>query len=690
MFRAGDMLNTFAQEDQNVNPNVLDQNYNGASAASQAQSITLLLLKTKTRSIGLRFLIKYLNQFPNIFHDKANVWLTIIIRTCNSKEISLYGHLIFEALALLVIQIQVSPEIVKWFGSTCIGKIYESLWLLEKNTTTCCKISALKALKQCLKYYPGPSKSGKLLVLRYLLTLVDCCNPEVVYESGNCWLLLQQVRGNFNNVGCNTDKSQWEDLQIGLLGSINDLLNEVFPNYKDENIAIKYRLECFTLVLEGDPIKKAAQVCRRFCNLIDFLKIALSEPYSSTKLIYPRKILNLVQHGLGSSYANCVNYENMDGMCFGNLVPQMHTKLFELLEVLINICHTHLRMHFRLISSILLESLRKTKWSTPEGFPIQLINLRIQVYKVTSSWLSTFAEGSGCDLIAEYFVKDLLEDVIIRRTDIYVLSIAQQKNISKRKCKKNNHTILEPYFQSGSITNKNKGALCKQALQCIQKVLEAVGFLLKPQLLKVMLTNLLETSVQIFQNSMRIQNPYNEWDCRLELYKTLLHFFKLRNIPCYLPTDIILYVLQESLKKDPSSDLRLSYKSLIASVEITVHPQRENINLKVDTQNSRQQNSKYIYENPKNTQKIQQKKEETTDNMRGENENTTNNAAINDILPTTHEDGKKLEVCSIIFADHSDQYSKADWIANDVKINKCHDDDDFIAELKKAFVDEFK
>ncbi|KRF80941.1 uncharacterized protein Dvir_GJ25595, isoform A [Drosophila virilis] len=423
MFRGGDMLNTFAQDYQSVYLNVLGQNYYGASAASQSQSITVLLFKTKTRSIGLRFLIKYLNQFPSNFQDKANVWLTVLIRTCNSKEISLYGELIFEALELLVIQIQVAPEISKWFGSTCIGKIYESLWLLEKHTTTCCKISALKAVKQCLKYYPGPSKSGKLLVLRYLQTLVDCCNPEVVHESGNCWLLLQQIRGNFNNVGCNTDKCQWEDLQIGLLGSINDLLNEVFPNNKDDKVATKDRLECFTLVLDEDPIKRSTQVCRRFCNLIDFLKIALSQPYSSTKLIYPKKIINLIQHGLGSSYANCVNYENMDGMCFGNLIPQMHTKLFELLEVLINICHTHLRMHFRLISSILLDSLKKTKWSTPEGFPIQLINLRIQIYKVTTSWLSTFAEGSGCDLIAEYFVNDLLEDIIIRRTDIYLLKM---------------------------------------------------------------------------------------------------------------------------------------------------------------------------------------------------------------------------------------------------------------------------
>lgn len=43
----------------------------------------------------------------------------------------------------------------------------------------------------------------------------------------------------------------------------------------------------------------------------------------------------------------------------------------------------------------------------------------------------------------------------------------------------------ESPFQSELLINKNKELLCKQALQCLQQVLDSVGFLLKPQLLRV-------------------------------------------------------------------------------------------------------------------------------------------------------------------------------------------------------------
>lgn len=147
---------------------------------------------------------------------------------------------------------------------------------MKKETTLCCTIAALKAVKQCLKYYPGPSKSGKVRVTQYLLTLVDSCYPEVVYESGNCWLQLQQVRGNSNNTGTSNEKVEWQDFQLGLLANLNDLLNNGFPKYKDNTKDFKsHKLQSFNLELTGDPIERAAQVCRRFCNLTEFLKIAL-------------------------------------------------------------------------------------------------------------------------------------------------------------------------------------------------------------------------------------------------------------------------------------------------------------------------------------------------------------------------------------------------------------------------------
>ncbi|EDW13905.2 proline-, glutamic acid- and leucine-rich protein 1 isoform X1 [Drosophila mojavensis] len=621
MFRAGDIFKTIVhaqQEDRNVYLNVADQNLHGASAESQAHSITTLLYKTNTRSIGLRFLIKYLNQCPShILKDKGNVWLTIIIRTCNSKEIGLYGELIYEAVALLVIQIQAAPETAKWFGSNCLGKVYESLSFLNNKTTICCTIASLKAVKQCLKYYPGPSKSGKLAVTRYLLTLMDSCNPEVVYESGNCWLQLQQVRGNSTNANHSNDKVQWQEFQLGLLCNLNELLNDAFPKYKDNTKDFEnHKLQHFHLELQGDPIKRAAQVCTRFCNLTEFLKIALSQPYPSKKLICAKRILGLIQHGLAVNYGNC---ENIDSMCFENLLPHMHTKLLELLEVLMNICHTHLRPHFRLMSSIVLDSLQKTMWSTPEGLSVQLFNLRIQVYKATTSWLTTFAEGSGCDLIAERLVKILLEDVIIRRRDIYLVSATQSKNKSKRKRTAMSEASESP-FQSELLINKNKELLCKQALQCLQQVLDSVGFLLKPQLLRNMLSTILENSAQIYEKRAWKENVYNEWTCRLELYKTLFTFIKLRNIPCPPPSEIVLTILEESSKKDPNSDIRICCKNMIASAEKTLHPQRESLIFKKDDQ----QSTSTIQINGNTNYEIASDIQQSTDN----NENTQLKEAV--------------------------------------------------------------
>lgn len=50
-------------------------------------------------------------------------------------------------------------------------------------------------------------------------------------------------------------------------------------------------------------------------------------PYPSAKQIEPKKILNLIHRGLSLT---------VDDMCFSHFLPNMHIKLLDLLEVLIN------------------------------------------------------------------------------------------------------------------------------------------------------------------------------------------------------------------------------------------------------------------------------------------------------------------------------------------------------------------
>lgn len=70
-------------------------------ATSQARTINSLLSEAKSRPIGLRFLIEYCNHCTQkVIEERANFWITTIIRSCNTTEISLYGELIFEALGI--------------------------------------------------------------------------------------------------------------------------------------------------------------------------------------------------------------------------------------------------------------------------------------------------------------------------------------------------------------------------------------------------------------------------------------------------------------------------------------------------------------------------------------------------------------------------------------------------------------
>lgn len=115
------------------------------------------------------------------------------------------------------------------------------------------------------------------MVTNYLITLIDSRDQDVVYESGCCWLQLQQVRDNANNTGSFDEKTQWHEFQNALLNNLNTLLNEAYPNYENttSDFIENPKFKCFALTLDGDPVIRAAQVSQRFCNLIDYLQVAL-------------------------------------------------------------------------------------------------------------------------------------------------------------------------------------------------------------------------------------------------------------------------------------------------------------------------------------------------------------------------------------------------------------------------------
>ncbi|XP_034138251.1 uncharacterized protein LOC117590041 isoform X6 [Drosophila guanche] len=85
---------------QSIYLNMLDENHiKSNKRIVVSQLITKLLTKRKTRPLGYRLLLCYLNQNSLEGSEKsANVWFTIILKSLNVSEISLYGEIIYEAL----------------------------------------------------------------------------------------------------------------------------------------------------------------------------------------------------------------------------------------------------------------------------------------------------------------------------------------------------------------------------------------------------------------------------------------------------------------------------------------------------------------------------------------------------------------------------------------------------------------
>lgn len=96
-------------------------------------------------------------------------------------------------------------------------------------------------------------------------------------------------------------------------------------------------------------------------------------------------------------------------------------------------------------------------------------------------------------------------------------------------------------------------------------------------ILQDIFNTVLEVGVEMLQKQKLFQNPYNDWHCRLELYKTLFVFISTRNFPYHPPTEIILYILEESCKHDPCFEISTNLRIMIESFERTVHPQKEGL-----------------------------------------------------------------------------------------------------------------
>lgn len=528
--------------------------------------LTATLKKRESRGLGFRLLICHLSKKDTELADKTgNIWLTLTFQACNATELCSYGDLIFSTLALLIKKIQHDANLSKTFTSTYLAKIFDIISRKEVCDNQSCALAALKAIKLCLEYYPRTIKSGKVAIEKFLLTSLDSSNKDIVAKSGECWLLLQNVRSPSNQGNIN-DKLIWHNYQLLLLKNLNIVIKENFAMSKDT-------LESctsgpFSITVAKDPLKRTAQNFRRFLNLVEFLKIALSKPFANKKLVSTQLILSFIGHGLSVNGVQKIN-AHIDNVCFGIYLTEVKIKLLELLETLIDVCHTHLRMDFRVVLNILLDSLENTKTFLSNGNRSQFANVRSIVYRVISKWCATLQEGSHCEIISETLVKEILEDI--------------RQQPEKRK----NPNLTTKNQQKGTISalellqgNEDKELLVGEAFNCLQKLLSSSGHSLKVSLLKDVHSSLLETCTRIHSDPVRKRHQPVVWSCRLETYKLFVFLLKSRNNNCPPPSEIYLSLLTQSSVFGNNTKLRRSFKALSEELEPYLHPQKININFK--------------------------------------------------------------------------------------------------------------
>ncbi|XP_044314308.1 proline-, glutamic acid- and leucine-rich protein 1 isoform X2 [Drosophila rhopaloa] len=535
------------------------------------QHITSTLKKRKSRVLGFRLLICYLKKRNIKLGENEHIWMSIIFQSCNLSELRTYGDLIFAAMALLIDRIQSDANLSKAFATTYLSKVFECLSLKEIFKNERCTLAALHAIKRCLKYYPKVIKSGTTSIEKLLIILIDSTNIDVVCQTGECWLLLQNIRGNSNNENSNI-KTVWKDFQLSLLNNINCIINKtlLLPEEIIDSPSKANNFGLSTLELVKDPFERALQIFGRICNLIEYFKIALGKPYVMKKYICTHQILGLIHKGL-NLHVNQRNNIRMDQVYFRTFLPEMHIKLLELLEILIDICHAHLRMDFRLILNILMDALERTKSMLSEANRNQVIRIRLIVYKVISLWCSTLKEGSHCEIISETLIKEILDDIDPR--DATALTCRGNSNLMQKGSVKDIYLMLEMSFG-----DEDNDLLRQEAHFCLRKLLSSSGFLLKQSLLKDVHNTLLEIFIKIHSQPMKKPYLRNIWNCRLEVYRSFIFLLKSRNYRCPVPSEIMITLLDESRLNENSIELRQNCN--INALEIMLHPQKADITFK--------------------------------------------------------------------------------------------------------------
>ncbi|KAL9921117.1 proline-, glutamic acid- and leucine-rich protein 1 [Glossina fuscipes fuscipes] len=546
--------------------------------------INSLLLKPNTRTVGFQLLNQFLDYSQAaVLERKANVWIPLILKSCNSQD-SGNMDLCFDLLKKFAMRCHENCDLSKMFINNYLCKVYESL----NNVLEIGIESALRCLEICLRLYAAPSASFQSVIDRFLRKFIDSTDHNIIVYCGKCMHMLQQIRGG-GQQGVN-HKTRWQEYQNQLVASIHAIFNEMFSNCSETYVGdSSQEIGNKTIAdLSSEPVRKAAQLHVRAHNVIEYLIIALKDPFPVEKSIMPKKILNLISVGTSVTCITLQQNPIADNLALGVLLPKLHKDLLRLLDTLILILGPHLKPHYQLIWNITLDSL---KWTTvlkaqEESNGINLASLRAKAYETIALWCQTLKSGCHGETVVEFLVNEIFSDTPCVYSGMTLqISSGARKHLSKQARRQLNKARSDQskLSQGNSIRkinqygSKNLLISVVWALRCLQQILWTFANFLKPSTMKAIHLNIVQLSIQLYDSLPASTVIQHNSMYRLEVYNSLSVTIMAPNHLCPPPTEIALKILQFAHLSDNSLSVRNQCTHLIRNLEKLFHPQKESL-----------------------------------------------------------------------------------------------------------------
>lgn len=303
------------------------------------------------------------------------------------------------------------------------------------------------------------------------------------------------------------------------------------------------------------------------------------------------KIIGVISRGLA---VNCTTLSKnliSDNIAVGALLPQLHVKLFKLLNSLIVTLRGNMMIYHNQVIHLVTQSLKWTSSGKAYGFKRPYSSIRVAAYNILALWCKTVGYTSSLEVNAENIIGQVLQDVTPFQSEV-TLQVLEggRKNLSK-KARKRLHKALNETTnlsqthsttfnpQNTKIIHSDNGneEICSAALNSLTNLLETAGCFIKPVLHKILQETIVSLAFNEVASTNMKKNLFTSEFCRLNLYKSLNSLVVSPHHLCSPPMQYALTIFSSAQIHDKSLRIRIACSNFIKQYEKILHPMKESL-----------------------------------------------------------------------------------------------------------------